>query len=90
MGGRTPGLLKKGDVAIWHPQLIHGGSPAQNRELKRQSMVVHCCPAEKHVFVEDVFFQHQKAEAPDPYYNFADSYDRKHGDFGMPGFMPSI
>jgi hypothetical protein len=31
---REYGVLKKGDVAIWHPQLIHGGSPAVRPEQR--------------------------------------------------------
>jgi ectoine hydroxylase-related dioxygenase (phytanoyl-CoA dioxygenase family) len=87
---RQYGVLKKGDVAIWHPQLIHGGSPAKNPSLTRHSMVTHCCPADTHVYVDNVFFQHQAADAPTPYYSFAESMGRKHGDFNRPGFMGSI
>jgi ectoine hydroxylase-related dioxygenase (phytanoyl-CoA dioxygenase family) len=87
---RAYGLLKKGDVAIWHPQLIHGGSPATRPELKRHSMVTHCCPAGTYVFVEDAFLQHQEEYPPPPYYSFAESYGRKHADFTRPDFMSSI
>ena len=56
LGPRAYGMLKKGDVAIWHPQLIHGGSRANKPELKRHSMVVHSCPVDTYVFVQDAFF----------------------------------
>ncbi|MEO5961666.1 MAG: phytanoyl-CoA dioxygenase family protein, partial [Opitutaceae bacterium] len=32
---------KKGDVLIWHANLIHGGSPRRNLRLTRKAMVAH-------------------------------------------------
>ncbi len=32
---------KKGDVLIWHANLLHGGSPRANLQLSRKSLVVH-------------------------------------------------
>ncbi|NBW10307.1 MAG: hypothetical protein EBR82_19985 [Caulobacteraceae bacterium] len=90
MAPRTYGLLKRGDVAIWHPQLVHGGSPAVKPELKRRSMVVHCCPADTHVYIDDAFLAHQEETPPQPYYQYATSDGRSHGDFRVPGFMASI
>lgn len=34
-------LPKKGDVFIWHAQLLHGGSPINNPRLTRKSIVSH-------------------------------------------------
>lgn len=34
-------LAEKGDVLIWHSQLFHGGSPINNREKTRKSLVTH-------------------------------------------------
>jgi phytanoyl-CoA hydroxylase len=34
-------LAKKGDVLIWHANLIHGGEPHINPKLSRKSMVFH-------------------------------------------------
>lgn len=34
-------LGKKGDVFIWHCQLLHGGSPILRKEKTRKSLVVH-------------------------------------------------
>lgn len=90
MGARTYGLLKAGDVAIWHPQLVHGGSYANRPEIKRRSMVVHCSPADTQVFVDDVFVAHQDDAPPAPYYDYVESLGRQHSNFGVPGFMPSI
>ncbi len=33
-------LAKKGDVLIWHHNLLHGGSPINNPELNRRSMAL--------------------------------------------------
>ena len=34
-------LIKKGDVLMWHGALAHGGSPIQNPEQTRKSLVCH-------------------------------------------------
>lgn len=87
---RRYAVLNKGDVAIWHPELIHGGSLAENPSLKRHSMVVHCCAAHVHVYQDEIFLQHQEYTEPPPYYQYAESFGRKHGEFFKPEFMSSI
>jgi hypothetical protein len=42
---------KKGDVLIWHANLIHGGSPRRNVQLSRHAVVCH-------YFVEGAFAYH--------------------------------
>src|SRR5687768_5447381 len=37
---KTELIAKKGDVLIWHANLIHGGSPIRNTALTRKSMVI--------------------------------------------------
>src|SRR5471032_2370233 len=32
---------KKGDVLIWHANLLHGGSPRQDLTLSRKAAVIH-------------------------------------------------
>ena len=34
-------LAKKGDIFIWHANLLHGGEPQTNKSLTRKSMVLH-------------------------------------------------
>lgn len=38
---------KKGDIFIWHADLVHGGSPVADPTLTRQSLVGHFCPASR-------------------------------------------
>ena len=54
-----PSILtaKKGDVLIWHSNLIHGGLPIQNPKLTRKSMVTH-------YFTKDVICYHEISERP--------------------------
>ena len=40
---RLPFAAKKGDVLIWHADLVHGGSPI-SQALTRKSVVTHYCP----------------------------------------------
>lgn len=50
-------LAKKGDVLIWHANLIHGGAPIRNKALTRKSMVVH-------YYASDVIKYHEITERP--------------------------
>lgn len=50
-------LAQKGDVLIWHANLIHGGMPVANRESTRKSMVIH-------YYAKDVVKYHEISERP--------------------------
>ena len=50
-------LAHKGDVLIWHANLIHGGMPILNPRLTRKSMVIH-------YFAADVIKYHEITERP--------------------------
>ncbi|MEX0812765.1 MAG: phytanoyl-CoA dioxygenase family protein [Chitinophagales bacterium] len=48
---------KKGDVLIWHANLIHGGSAVNDAERSRKSMVLH-------YFAKDVICYHEITQRP--------------------------
>ena len=48
---------KKGDVLVWHANLLHGGEKITNPNKTRKSMVVH-------YFAEDVIKYHEITERP--------------------------
>lgn len=50
-------LPKKGDVLIWHANLIHGGMPVVNPALSRKSMVIH-------YYAKNVIKYHEITERP--------------------------
>jgi ectoine hydroxylase-related dioxygenase (phytanoyl-CoA dioxygenase family) len=50
-------LAKKGDIFIWHANLIHGGLPVVNPTLTRKSMVIH-------YYAKDVIKYHEITERP--------------------------
>ncbi|PCJ82801.1 MAG: phytanoyl-CoA dioxygenase [Flavobacteriales bacterium] len=50
-------VAKKGDVLVWHANLLHGGSPVKNKALTRKSLVVH-------YFCEDVICYHEITQRP--------------------------
>lgn len=52
-----PFLAKKGDVLIWHANLLHAGSPILDPQLTRQSMVAH-------YFAEGVLQYHEITQRP--------------------------
>ena len=37
-------LPRKGDIFLWHADLVHGGAPVQDAQLTRRSLVGHFCP----------------------------------------------
>ena len=53
----VPFLAKKGDIFVWHANLLHGGLPIQNADLTRKSMVVH-------YYAEDVIKFHEIMQRP--------------------------
>jgi len=50
-------LPKKGDVLVWHANLVHGGSPVTNPDATRKSMVIH-------YYADDVVKYHEITERP--------------------------
>ena len=50
-------LAGKGDILIWHPNLLHGGLPHTDRSRTRKSMVVH-------YFGEGVICYHELTQRP--------------------------
>jgi ectoine hydroxylase len=54
---KTELIAQKGDVLIWHANLIHGGAPIRNSALTRKSMVIH-------YYASDVIKYHEITERP--------------------------
>jgi ectoine hydroxylase-related dioxygenase (phytanoyl-CoA dioxygenase family) len=50
-------LAQKGDVLIWHANLVHGGAPILDKNRTRKSMVVH-------YYANDVIKYHEISERP--------------------------
>lgn len=50
-------LAKKGDVLVWHANLLHGGSPIKQNGATRKSMVCH-------YFCEGVICYHEMSQRP--------------------------
>jgi ectoine hydroxylase len=50
-------MANKGDVFIWHANLVHGGMPVKNTALTRKSMVLH-------YFAKNVIKYHEITERP--------------------------
>jgi ectoine hydroxylase len=54
---------KKGDVFIWHANLLHGGNPVLDAASSRKSMVVH-------YFCKDVICYHELTQRPALFSNY--------------------
>lgn len=50
-------LAKKGDILIWHANLLHGGEPVTNPESTRKSMVFH-------YYSKDAICYHEVTQRP--------------------------
>ncbi len=50
-------LARKGDILVWHANLIHGGLPVKDVTLTRKSMVIH-------YYAKDVIKYHEITERP--------------------------
>jgi phytanoyl-CoA hydroxylase len=48
--------VKKGDVIIWHPQLMHGGAGILDDRRSRNSFVMHVTPKYQVVYAQDKYF----------------------------------
>ncbi len=48
---------RKGDVLVWHANLVHGGAPILNKQSTRKSMVIH-------YYAKDVIKYHEITERP--------------------------
>jgi ectoine hydroxylase-related dioxygenase (phytanoyl-CoA dioxygenase family) len=54
--------INKGDIIIWHPKLLHGGSNIIDKKLTRYSMVTHNIPINTQVFNAKHFFTKENLE----------------------------
>lgn len=50
-------LPKKGDMLVWHANLLHGGDPIRDPQLTRKSIVIH-------YYAKDVIKYHEITERP--------------------------
>ena len=80
-------LLRKGDLAVWHAMLPHGGAPALDKTKTRRSIVFHCAPEAMQVYQQDVFFTYESAAAPPPRYGFGTFGDRTYSLVGDTAFQ---
>lgn len=87
VGTKKQAVLQKGDVAIWHPQLPHGGAPAEDPQKTRRSIVFHCAPETSQVYQHEVFFQYQGPGHPPPRYAFGSYHGRSYALAGETAFQ---
>ena len=87
IGFTKQAVLQKGDVAIWHPQLPHGGAPAADPQKTRRSVVFHCAPETLQVYQHEVFFQYEEPGLPPPRYGFGSYQGRSYALAGHTAFQ---
>jgi ectoine hydroxylase-related dioxygenase (phytanoyl-CoA dioxygenase family) len=62
--------VSAGDVVIWHPEMLHGGSPHLDQQRSRRSLVTHVTPVNTPVFHMDVFFDPEKQVPAEPPWSY--------------------
>lgn len=78
-------LINAGDTVIWHPEMPHGGSLAENPFRTRFSIVFHNTPKDVQVYQYEDFFQ--QAKNVDARYGFQNFDGRKIALSGNTAFM---
>jgi phytanoyl-CoA hydroxylase len=79
--------MKAGDTVIWHPELPHGGSPANDPSRTRWSSVFHCAPVDVQVHQHDRFFLHDGEAAPADRYGYFERNGRQFAVSGEVAYM---
>lgn len=69
--------VSRGDVVIWHPELLHGGSVHNSRERSRRSLVMHVTPASAAVYHMDVFYAPSRIVPETAAWNYYERGGRK-------------
>jgi phytanoyl-CoA hydroxylase len=80
-------IVNIGDTVIWHPEMPHGGSPANKEMATRWSVVFHLAPAAVQVHQHEAFFAHDISVEPPARYGYSEAYSRKIAASGEIGFM---
>jgi ectoine hydroxylase-related dioxygenase (phytanoyl-CoA dioxygenase family) len=86
-GVRRQAAMRRGDVAIWHPQSPHGGAPASDPMRTRWSIVFHCAPRAKQVHQHQAFFANAGQSEPPARYGFREADGRGIAIAGDVAFM---
>ena len=78
--------VKRGDVIIWHPEMLHGGAPHINKKRSRRSLVMHVTPVGVPVYHIDVFFNPSKKVPTKASWKYEDFQSRKIAKFDQVDF----
>lgn len=78
--------VKRGDVIIWHPEMLHGGAPHINKARSRRSLVMHVTPVGVPVYHIDVFFNPSKKVPEKAEWEYEDFQKRKIAKFDQIDF----
>lgn len=78
--------VSRGDVIIWHPELLHGGSVHNHKERSRRSLVMHVTPAGTPVYHMDVFYDPKREVSHTASWGYYRRGDREIAHFGHVDF----
>lgn len=78
--------VQKGDVIIWHPEMLHGGAAHSNRQRSRRSLVMHVTPVGTPVYHMDVFYNPDSDVPSSPRWNYQTIGTRKMAAFNEVDF----
>jgi phytanoyl-CoA hydroxylase len=82
--------LEKGDILIWHPSLLHGGSAHRNKLKSRKSIVFHITSEYTPVKHMDYFFDKTKKMPPKSEWDYFKDGNRLFADLKKIDFLHKI
>ncbi|MFM0733404.1 phytanoyl-CoA dioxygenase family protein [Paraburkholderia sediminicola] len=79
-------LVRKGDVVVWHPDMLHGEARAADPLRTRHALVMHVTPADMQIGLQDVFYGGRKLPAEQVSWQYKTAGTRRYVDHHAVGF----
>lgn len=84
--------IKRGDIVIWHPKLVHGGSIISKPGATRYSLVTHCAPRGVYVSYANTYFSMRNKKSINDKYrtNYQYQYEADYPFIKSPRIYPAF
>lgn len=79
-------LARKGDVVVWHPDMLHGEARAADPLRTRHALVMHVTPPDMQIGLQDVFYGGRELPAEQASWQYKTAGTRRYLDHQAVGF----
>ncbi|MFM0662213.1 phytanoyl-CoA dioxygenase family protein [Paraburkholderia sediminicola] len=79
-------LARKGDVIVWHPDMLHGEACASDPLRTRHALVMHVTPPDMQIGLQDVFYGGRKLPTEQASWQYKTAGTRRYIDHRAIGF----